>query len=192
MMKSQSETKTALSDETLVERAQRGDKKALSFLLAKYQRRVHLLVARYIADPQEQLDVIQDVFIKAFRGLDNFRAESKFFTWVYRIAINTAKNYLIAKDRRPPDQDIDIELSGLEELASPEHLALCDEIEQTVFEAIYALPDDMQEAIMMREIEGMSYEDIAQQMGCPVGTVRSRIFRARQMIDQCMESLLQS
>lgn len=187
---SQAEANTVLTDNVLVERAQQGDKKAFNVLLAKYQRRVHVIVARYVSDPQEQLDVIQEVFIKAFRGLDNFRGESQFFTWIYRIAANTAKNHLSAKDRRPPDHDIGFEECGLEELASPEHLMLCDEIERTVFRAIHALPDDMQDAILLREIEGLSYEAIAQELGCPVGTVRSRIFRARQMIERAVGSPL--
>lgn len=195
-MKLDVDAQAVLADKILVDRFQHGDLKVFNLLVVKYQRRIHAIVARYIADPQEQLDVIQEVFLKAYRGLESFRGESQFFTWVYRIACNTAKNYLIAKDRRPPDHDIDASLAesfglhGLEELASPEHLMLRDEIERTVFNAIHALSDDMQEAIVMREIEGLSYEAIALRMNCPVGTVRSRIFRAREMIDLCVKPLL--
>lgn len=194
-MKLKIDAQSVIADNILIERVQQGDLKAFNLLVAKYQRRVHAVVARYAA-PQEQLDLVQEVFLKAFRGLPNFRGESQFFTWLYRIASNTAKNYLIAKDRRPPDHDIDATLTdgfgidGLEELASPEHIMLRDEIERTVFNAINALPDDMQDAIVLREIEGMSYEAIAEQMHCPVGTVRSRIFRAREMIDQTVKPLL--
>jgi RNA polymerase sigma-70 factor (ECF subfamily) len=195
-MKSQADAKVVIADMILVKRVQQGEIKAFNLLVAKYQRRIHAIVARYVSDPQEQLDLIQEVFFKAFRGLENFRGESQFFTWLYRITCNTAKNYIIARDRRPPDHDIDASLidgfgvEGLEELASPEHIMLRDEIERTVFNAISALPNDMQDAIVMREIEGLTYEAIAQQMDCPVGTVRSRIFRAREMIDQSVRPLL--
>jgi RNA polymerase sigma-70 factor (ECF subfamily) len=195
-MKSQTDAKAVLADKILVDRVQQGEIKAFNLLVAKYQGRVRRVVTRYVSDPQEQLDVVQEVFLNAFRGLGNFRGESQFFTWLYRIACNTSKNYLTAKDRRPPDQDIDASdaefsgLVGMEELASPEHIMLRDEIERTVFDAIQALPGEMQHAIMLREIEGMTYEAIAEQMHCPVGTVRSRIFRAREMIDQSVRPLL--
>jgi RNA polymerase sigma-70 factor (ECF subfamily) len=195
-MKSQPDAKAVIADMILVKRVQQGEIKAFNMLVARYQRRIHAIVARYVSDPQEQLDLIQEVFFKAFRGLESFRGESQFFTWLYRIACNTAKNYILARDRRPPDHDIDASemdgfgVDGLEELASPEHIMLRDEIERTVFNAISALPDDMQEAIMLREIEGLTYEAIAQEMHCKVGTVRSRIFRAREMIDQSVRPLL--
>jgi RNA polymerase sigma-70 factor (ECF subfamily) len=195
-MKSKTEVKSIFADKILVERVQEGDLKAFNLLLAQYQGRIHRVVMRYVSDPQEQLDLVQETFLKAFRGLGSFRGESQFFTWLYRIACNTAKNHLIAKDRRPPDHDIDASLAdtsaleGMEELASPEHIMLRDEIERTIFDAIGALPDDMQDAIILREIEGMTYEAIAEQMHCPIGTVRSRIFRAREMIDQSVKPLL--
>jgi RNA polymerase sigma-70 factor (ECF subfamily) len=178
-------------DTILVTRVQQGEIKAFNILVVKYQRRIHAIVARYVSDPQEQLDLIQEVFLKAFRGLDSFRGESQFFTWIYRIACNTAKNYILARDRRPPHHDIDGQgIESLAELASPEHIMLRDEIERTVFNAISALPHDMQEAIVLREIEGLTYEAIAEEMHCKVGTVRSRIFRAREMIDQSVKPLL--
>jgi RNA polymerase sigma-70 factor, ECF subfamily len=195
-MKSQTDAKAVLADKILVERVQQGEIKAFNLLVAKYQGRIQRVVSRYVADPQEQLDVVQEVFLNAYRGLAAFRGESQFFTWLYRIACNTSKNYLTAKDRRPPDHDIDASdaefsgLVGMEELASPEHIMLRDEIERTVFDAILALPGEMQNAIMLREIEGMTYEAIAEQMDCPVGTIRSRIFRAREMIDQSVRPLL--
>lgn len=195
-MKSQADAKAVIADAILVNRVQQGEIKAFNLLVAKYQRRVHAIVARYLKDPQEQLDIIQEVFFKAFKGIDSFRGESQFFTWLYRIACNTAKTYLIDKNRRPPDHDIDASLidgfgvEGLEELASPEHIMLRDEIERTVFNTISTLPNDMQDAIVLREIEGMSYAEIAAQMDCPVGTIRSRIFRAREMINQSVQPLL--
>lgn len=195
-MKLQSDAKVVLADKVLVDQVQQGDRKAFNLLVAKYQRRVHAVVRRYVSDPQEQLDIVQDIFFKAFRGLHRFRGASQFFTWLYRIACNTSKNYLIAKDRRPPDQDIDVSLAEsigleeMEELASPEHILLRDEIERTVFKVIQALPDEMQDAIVLREIEGMTYKAIALQMDCPVGTIRSRLSRAREMIDQSVKPLL--
>lgn len=181
----------------LIERAQRGDLKAFNLLVAQYQVKIRRVVMRYVSCPQDQLDVVQEVFLNAFRGLAQFRSESKFFTWLYRIACNTSKNYLKARKHRPPDQDIDAldaefaGFNGFEELASPEHLMLRDEIERTVFAAIGALPGEMQDAILLREMEGLSYEAIAQTQGCAIGTVRSRIFRAREIIDQSVKPFLQ-
>jgi len=184
-------------DELLVERVQRGDKRAFDLLINKYQHRIISLVGRYVSDPAEAMDVAQEAFIKAYRAIDRFRGDSAFYTWLYRIAINTAKNWLVARKRRPPSTDIDaadaeqydIE-SRLKEQGTPENELLREEIKSTVFEAIAGLPDDLRTAIMLRELEGMSYEDIAVTMDCPIGTVRSRIFRAREAIDEKLRPLL--
>ena len=184
-------------DELLVERVQKGDKRAFDLLINKYQHRIVSLVARYVSDPAEAMDVAQEAFIKAYRAIDRFRGDSAFYTWLYRIAINTAKNWLVARKRRPPSSDIDaadaeqydVE-SRLTEQGTPEHELLRDEIKQTVFDTIAALPEDLRTAIMLREMEGMSYEDIATTMECPIGTVRSRIFRAREAIDEKLRPLM--
>lgn len=187
------------SDQRLVELVQRGDKKAFDILVLKYQHKIIKLISRYVRDSAEVLDVAQEAFLKAYRALPSFRGESAFYTWLYRIAINTAKNYLIAQGRRPPGADIEIsdaELyegeSGLKENETPERLLLTDEIEKTVFEAIEHLPEDLRTAITLRELEGLSYEEIAEAMACPVGTVRSRIFRAREAINERLKPLLES
>jgi RNA polymerase sigma-70 factor (ECF subfamily) len=187
-----------LVDQELVERARRGDKRAFDLLVLKYQQKVANLVSRYIRDPSETLDVTQEVFIKAYRALKNFRGDSAFYTWIYRIAINTAKNVLVAQGRRPPGGDVDaetaeqLEVGGrLKEIATPERQALTDEIAETVKMALDELPDDLRTAITLRELEGMSYEEIAEAMSCPIGTVRSRIFRAREAIDNRLRPLLQ-
>lgn len=187
-----------MGDQELVQRVQRGDKKAFDVLVLKYQHKIAKLISRYIRDQHEVLDVSQETFIKAYRALANFRGDSAFYTWLYRIAINTAKNYLVAQGRRPPDTDIDAEEaaqfdgdSSLKENDSPERLALKDEIEATIFRAIDELPEDLRTAITLRELEGMSYEEIAQTMACPIGTVRSRIFRAREAIDKKIRPLLE-
>ena len=184
-------------DQLLVERVQRGDKKAFDILVAKYQHKIVKLISRYIRDQAEVLDVAQDAFIKAYRALPKFRGESAFYTWLYRIAINTAKNYLVAQGRRLPDSDISIDVaenfegaSELRDYATPERLLLKDEIERTVFEVIEQLPEDLRTAITLRELEGLSYEEIAEAMGCPIGTVRSRIFRAREAIHNKLKPLL--
>ena len=189
----------AVADLELVKRVQRGDKKAFDILVRKYQQKVVKLVSRYVHDPNEALDVSQEAFLKAYRALPNFRGESAFYTWLYRIAINTAKNFLVAQDRRPPDSDIDVAdaeqfngLTNLKEMATPERLLLSSELERTIAAALEELPDDLRTAITLRELEGMSYEEIAQTMSCPVGTVRSRIFRAREAIDAKLRPLLQS
>lgn len=184
-------------DELLVERVQKGDKRAFDLLINKYQHRIISLVARYVSDPAEAMDVAQESFIKAYRAIDRFRGDSAFYTWLYRIAINTAKNWLVARKRRPPSSDIDaadaeqydVE-SRLKEQGTPEHELLREEIKQTVFDTIAALPEDLRTAIMLREMEGMSYEDIATTMECPIGTVRSRIFRAREAIDEKLRPLI--
>ena len=185
------------NDQILVEKVQQGDKKAFDVLVLKYQQKVANIVARYIRDPVESLDVTQEAFIKAYRALPNFRGDSAFYTWLYRIAINTAKNYLVSQSRRPPGSDVDAESaeqidSGerLKDRASPESLLLSEEIAITVRNAIQALPDELKTAITLRELEGLSYEEIAEAMDCPIGTVRSRIFRAREAIDAQLKPLL--
>lgn len=187
-----------VTDQQLVERVQRGDKKAFDLLVIKYQQRIVNLVSRFVRNPADAVDVTQDAFIKAYRALPNFRGESAFYTWMYRIAVNTAKNFLAVQSRRPQDLDQDIveieQIEGenaLKEYATPEHMLLRDEIQQTVINAIEELPEDLRVAITLREIEGLSYEDIALAMDCPIGTVRSRIFRAREAIDKQLQPLLE-
>lgn len=184
-------------DQELVIRVQRGDKKAFDLLVLKYQQKIANLISRYIRDPHEVMDVSQEAFIKAYRALPNFRGESAFYTWLYRIAINTAKNYLVAMGRRPPADDVDAETAEqmdagalLKETGTPENHVLSEEISATVQKAIDDLPEDLRTAIILRELEGMSYEEIANAMSCPVGTVRSRIFRAREAIDKSLKPLL--
>ena len=187
-----------LLDEQLVERVQRGDKNAFNLLVRKYQHKVVNLVARYVNNPGDVPDVAQEAFIKAYRALPTFRGESAFYTWLYRIAVNTAKNYLTSQGRRPPSSDVEADEAeyygggeALQEVATPENLALTDEIKRTVFAAIEALPEDLRTAITIREMEGLSYEEIAEIMDCPVGTVRSRIFRAREAIDKKLQPLIE-
>lgn len=184
-------------DQELVERVQRGDKKAFDILVGKYQHKLAKLISRYLHNPDEVMDVTQEAFIKAYRALPGFRGDSAFYTWLYRIAINTAKNHLISLGRRPPDEDIDVEdaeqiegETGLKEYATPDHLLARDQIELTVSMAIEQLPEDLRTAIILRELEGLSYEEIAKAMDCPVGTVRSRIFRAREAIHNKLKPLL--
>jgi len=185
-------------DLELVRRVQQGDKAAFDVLVRKYQHKVVKLVARYVSDQSEALDVTQESFLKAYRAIRKFRGDSAFYTWLYRISINTAKNYLVAQSRRPLETDIDLQPEQVEgpgpqtlrENATPENLLLRDEIEATVYGAIEALPEDLRTAITLRELEGLSYEEIALAMGCPVGTVRSRIFRAREAINNKLEPLL--
>lgn len=184
-------------DQLLVERVQGGDSRAFDLLISKYQHRIVSLISRYVSDPSESLDVAQEAFIKAYRAIGNFRGDSAFYTWLYRIAINTAKNWLVARNRRPPASDIDAADaeqydidSPLKERSTPENELMREEIEKTVYDTIATLPDDLRTAIMLREIEGMSYEDIATTMDCPIGTVRSRIFRAREAIDEKLKPLL--
>ena len=185
-------------DQQLVERVQRGDKNAFNLLVSKYQHKVASLVTRYVSNQSDVSDVVQEAFIKAYRALPEFRGESAFYTWLYRIAVNTAKNYLTAQGRRPPDLDVDCSDAELQEgaeamheLANPENLILSDEIQRMVVATLESLPEDLRTAITLREIEGLSYEEIAEIMGCPVGTVRSRIFRARDAIDKQIQPLLQ-
>lgn len=184
-------------DRALVERVQRGEKEAFDLLVLKYQHKLVKLISRYLRDSSEVLDVTQDTFLKAYRALPKFRGESAFYTWLYRIAINTAKNHLVSQGRRPPEGDVDStdaeQLAGESELkdyGTPERLLLKEEIEKTVIDAIDQLPQDLKTAITLRELEGLSYEEIAQAMECPIGTVRSRIFRAREAINKRLEPLL--
>ena len=185
------------TDLELVRRVQAGDKSAFDVLVIKYQQKVINLVTRYVHDPHIAMDVSQESFIKAYRGLKNFRGDSAFYTWLYRISINTAKNYLVSKGRRMPDDDIDAQEAEqydgggkLREISTPESQALTDEIQATVQNAIEALPDDLRIAITLRELEGLSYEEISETMDCPIGTVRSRIFRARESIESELAPLL--
>ncbi len=185
-------------DQLLVERVQKGDKQAFDLLISKYQHRIISLVTRYVSDQTEALDVSQEAFIKAYRAIDRFRGDSAFYTWLYRIAINTAKNWLVARKRRPPASDIDAAdaeqydmESRLKEHDTPENELMREEIERTVFDTIAELPVDLRTAIILREMEGMSYEDIAVTMDCPIGTVRSRIFRAREAIDEKLKPLVE-
>lgn len=184
-------------DQELVRRVQAGDKRAFDILVTKYQSKLVKLITRYVHDPVEALDVAQEAFIKAYRALPNFRGESSFYTWLYRIGINTAKNHLVAQGRRPPESDIDAQdaeqydfESRLKDQETPEGIIERDEVERTIFDAIDALPEDLRTAITLRELEGLSYEEIAQAMDCPVGTVRSRIFRARDAIDKKLRPLI--
>jgi len=184
-------------DQALVEQVQRGEKQAFDVLVLKYQNKIIQLVNRYVHDTDEARDVAQEAFIKAYRAIGRFRGDSAFYTWLYRIAINTAKNYLVASGRRPPRADIDAQdaeqyegATGLREYATPERLLLKDEILEAIATAIDELPDDLRTAITLRELEGLSYEEIAQTMDCPIGTVRSRIFRARDAIDTRLKPLL--
>ncbi|HVJ75841.1 MAG TPA: RNA polymerase sigma factor RpoE [Casimicrobiaceae bacterium] len=185
-------------DQQLVERAQRGDKRAFELLVMKYQRKLGRLLSRLVRDPGEVEDVTQEAFIKAYRALPNFRGESAFYTWLYRIGINTAKNYLVALGRRAPTTtEFDHEeaesfedADALRDTATPEAELLSREIATTVNRAMEALPDDLRTAITLREIEGLSYEEIASVMNCPIGTVRSRIFRAREAIAADLRPLL--
>lgn len=184
-------------DWLLVRRVQAGEKAAFDLLVKKYQQKVMNLVSRYIKDSSEVMDITQEAFIKAYRALPNFRGESAFYTWLYRIAINTAKNFLVAKGRRPPGTDVDSQeaesysnVDALKENASPERMVLSQELKQILFDAFEKLPKDLKRAIELRELEGLSYEQIAEEMDCPVGTVRSRIFRAREIIDEKIKPLI--
>ncbi len=186
-------------DQKLVERVQRGDKNAFNLLVTKYQHKVANLVSRYVKNHSDVPDIVQEAFIKAYRALPNFRGDSAFYTWLYRIAVNCAKNHTVASNRKPPGSDIDVEDAeiydsgeALRENASPEKLLLTNEIKKVIFDTIEQLPEDLRTAINLRELEGLSYEEIAHIMDCPVGTVRSRIFRARDAVDKKIRPLLQS
>jgi RNA polymerase sigma-70 factor (ECF subfamily) len=184
-------------DQALVQRVQSGEKRAFDLLVGKYQHKVTSLISRYIHDWSECQDVAQETFIRAYRALANFRGDSQFYTWLYKIAVNTAKNHLVSMGRRPPTDDVDatdaVQYDGgsrLRDTDTPEHELMRQEIERTVAATVEALPDELRMAITLREVEGLSYEEIAEAMDCPIGTVRSRIFRARDAIDQKLRPLL--
>jgi RNA polymerase sigma-70 factor (ECF subfamily) len=184
-------------DQELVRRVQAGESAAFDLLVRKYQHRIVGLIGRYIADWSECHDVAQDTFLRAYRAMGSFRGDAQFYTWLHRIAVNTAKNHLVAHKRRPPTDDIDIEdaeqfASGmrLRDNDTPERELMRQQLEQTVLRAVEALPDELRQAITLREVEGLSYEEIATKMDCPIGTVRSRIFRAREAIDLEMQPLM--
>ena len=184
------ETKIGSTDQQLVTRVQKGDKRAFDLLVLKYQYRVHAIVGRFIRDSHDVEDVTQEAFLKAYRALPRFRGDSQFYTWLFRIAVNTAKNYLVARSRRPPSSDVNLDdaefyagSEQLKDLGTPENQLFRDELEAVINKAIEELPEDLRTAVTLREYEGLSYEDIAGVMDCPVGTVRSRIFRGRESID---------
>jgi RNA polymerase sigma-70 factor (ECF subfamily) len=194
---SPSATGIEISDLELVRRVQRGERAAFDLLVRRYQHRVIKLVARLLRDPAEAEDVAQEAFVKAYRAIGSFRGDSAFYTWLYRIAVNTARNAMASRQRRPLDYEADLGEgeqaaveSRLRHVDTPEAAALSDEIQATVDRAVSELPEDLRTAILLREVEGLSYEEIAAAMDCPVGTVRSRIFRAREAIDRNLKPLL--
>ena len=185
------------TDQQLVDRVFKGDKHAFDLLVLRYQHRILGLIGRFINDPAEVEDVAQEAFIKAYRALPKFRGDSQFYTWLYRIAINTAKNYLVARGRRPPATDVDVEdaefmehNTALTDIESPEASQERDDLQRVINEAIEDLPEDLRTAFTLREFSGLSYEEITEIMDCPVGTVRSRIFRAREALDKRIRPLL--
>lgn len=184
-------------DEVLVKRVQAGERKAFDLLVRRYQHKVLGVISRYVADWSEAQDVAQESFVRAYRAIGNFRGESAFYTWLYKIATNTAKNWLVSQGRRPPTDDVQVDDAvhldaavRLKDSSTPERELLRQEIERTVFETVEALPDELRQAITLREVEGLSYEEISERMDCPIGTVRSRIFRAREAIDIRLRPLL--
>ncbi len=184
-------------DRELVERVQRGDSAAFDLLVRKYQHRIVALIGRYVSDWSECQDVAQETFLRAYRAMKNFRGDAQFYTWLHRIAVNTAKNHLVAGNRRPPTEDIDVGDaeqfdSGirLRDSDTPERELMRQQMEQTVVRAVEGLPEELRAAITLREVEGLSYEEIARKMDCPIGTVRSRIFRAREAIDAQLRPLM--
>mgnify|MGYP000484967954 CR=1 FL=1 len=184
-------------DQALVKRVQEGDKRAFDLLVLKYQHRLNSVINRYIHDWSESQDVAQESFIRAYRALGNFRGDSQFYTWLYKIAVNTAKNWLVSQGRRPPTDDIEASDavqydagSRLRDTDTPERELMRQEVEQSVTRTVQGLPDELRMAITLREVDGLSYEEIAETMGCPIGTVRSRIFRAREAIDEQLRPLL--
>lgn len=185
------------ADQELVLRVKNGDKRAFDLLVIKYQHRIMALVARYVRDSGDVQDVTQEAFIKAYKAIPKFRGDSQFYTWMYRIAINTAKNHLVSRSRRPPGSDIDIQdaehfesATQLKDIETPENHMAGEELRATVRKALSNLPEDLRTAVTLREFDGLSYEEIASVMDCPVGTVRSRIFRGREAIDKELEPLL--
>lgn len=188
-----------IADKEIIERVKNGDKKAYDLLVLKYQQRVINLISRFVKNYADALDISQETFIKAYKALPNFRGESAFYTWLYRIAVNTAKNHLTVQSRKITKSDYDVteieQIEGnmtLTEQTTPENLLIKDELQETILNTIENLPEDLKSAIMLREIEGLSYEEIAAVMECPVGTVRSRIFRARETIDNKIKPLLKN
>jgi RNA polymerase sigma-70 factor (ECF subfamily) len=184
-------------DQALVKRVQAGDKGAFDLLVRKYQHKLTSVISRYVGDWSECQDVAQESFVRAYRAIGNFRGDSAFYTWLYKIAINTAKNWLVSQGRRPPTEDVQIEDAvhldaavRLKDSSTPERELLRQEIERTVTRAVDALPEELRQAITLREVDGLSYEEIAETMNCPIGTVRSRIFRAREAIDEQLRPLL--
>lgn len=187
----------AETDQQLVARVQKGDQRAFDLLVLKYQHKIMSLIGRYVHDADEVQDVAQEAFIKAYRALPKFRGDSQFYTWLYRIAVNTAKNHLVSRSRRPPGTDVEVEDAeyyeggaALRDLDTPETALFGEELKTVVDTAIADLPDDLRSAVTLREFDGLSYEDIADIMDCPVGTVRSRIFRAREAIDAKVKAQL--
>ena len=185
------------ADLALVRRVQRGDKRAFDLLVGKYQLRLAKLVGRLVSDRSDAQDVVQEAFIKAYRALPNFRGDSAFYTWLYRIAVNAAKNYLVARSRRPPGNDVDITDGDVEEagivvadIATPESYTARDQLQAALTKALAELPEDLRTALTLCEIEGLSYDDIARVLDCPIGTVRSRIFRARRTLDAKLKPFL--
>ena len=188
---------SARVDQELVRRVQRGEMAAFDLLVRKYQHRVAALVGRYVHDWSECQDIAQETFIRAYRAIGSFRGDSQFYTWLHRIAVNVAKNHLVAHNRRPPGDDIEVadaehfdSASALRDTDTPERELMRQQLEQTVLRAVEALPEELRTAITLREVEGLSYEQIAARMDCPIGTVRSRIFRAREAIDQELGPLM--
>ena len=184
-------------DVDLVRRVQRGESAAFDLLVRKYQHRIAALIGRYVSDWSECQDVAQETFLRAYRALGNFRGDAQFYTWLHRIAVNTAKNHLVAHNRRPPTDDIDVDDAAqfesgmrLRDTDTPERELMRQQLEQTVMRAVEALPEELRQAITLREVDGLSYEEIAQRMDCPIGTVRSRIFRAREAIDVELRPLM--
>ncbi len=184
-------------DRALVERVQGGDKRAFDLLVRKYQHKVIGLVSRYVRNHAECEDIAQESFVRAWRAIGAFRGDSAFYTWLYKIAVNTAKNHLVAMSRRPPADDVDVDdpaftasAERMQDNATPEHEMMRQEIEQSVFSTVQALPEELRTAITLREVDGLSYDEIAHAMDCPIGTVRSRIFRAREAIDEKLRPLL--
>ncbi|MFL0809659.1 MAG: RNA polymerase sigma factor RpoE [Agarilytica sp.] len=184
------------ADHALVKKVQKGDKRAFDLLVLKYQHKIISIISRYVKDSAEVHDVAQEAFIKAYRAIGNFRGDSAFYTWIYRIAINTAKNYLVSRGRRPPASDVDVDdaeyyagADQLKDFATPEGQMMRDQMKAVVDKAIRELPEDLRTAVTLREMEGLSYEEIAEVMVCPVGTVRSRIFRARESIEKQMSAI---
>jgi RNA polymerase sigma-70 factor, ECF subfamily len=185
------------TDHELVKRVQAGDSRAFDLLVRKYQHKMTSVISRFVNDWAEAQDVAQEAFIRAYRAIGNFRGDSAFYTWLYKIATNTAKNYLVSQGRRPPTDDVQVDDAvhldaavRLKDSSTPERELMRQEVERTVFETVEALPDELRQAITLREVDGLSYEEIAETMNCPIGTVRSRIFRAREAIDEKLRPVL--